>query len=572
MSMKNWFKKNIANIILILILVIFWFFYWRTIMFLPLFWDATIHWYHANIILDKWWNFLEADYPWLYYYIVNVLWVIIWEKAYNLIVFIWVFLILIYSYLLSYKITNNKLIAIFILLIIWFSSKLIFYSARLYQEILITALFLISFYYLFLILNENKKGYLYLLAFFIWVTLSIKQQGLLILYVSTCLFFLIWFVFKKNNFKEVIIVFLIPLIIWIGFYWVLFHNKWRIIIWNEDYKVLNIINYFWQKFFDYNWNDYKLNNFEYAYNYDKLVKNKDIKKIATSELEEKLLNIQNEYYNTWTQNAQNRQTRFSDIFKDLDKFNNAHNFFISFFWYSWYKNIEFLVFILLIWSLTYIIFNKNIIKKYKYILLFLIIFLWINYFLFQRNTDQARYHLFIPFYLLFLLSLFLNLIYKKNIYLFINSTVIFILLMLISVPFYEQNRWTIRSQIYSPSVGWIPSIIETWNWMKNNITDEIFFQMCWNETSYYSEKKWVWDWRIYFLDEENIVNYFKNNNIKYFVLFNSQLTQDDNWKNLCKIPIGFIDKLNNIWDRIYTSSYDDIYVYKINYKNGNTSN
>jgi len=540
-------------------------------MFLPLFWDATIHWQHARIIMEQWWQFVEADYPPLYYYIVNILSIFFWEKAYNLLVYISTLLIIIYSYLLTIKISNKKQIWILIMIIVWFSSKLIFYSARLYQEIFITTLFLISFYYLYIIIKKHNQKIFYLLIFIIGVTLSVKQQWLFILYPSILIFYFILLFFKKTTLKNFVMILLIPLIIWVWAYWVLFHNKWMIIIWNEDFKVLNIVNYFWQTIFNYNWKKYNLKTLDDAINYSEKIDNNKLNKNIQSgnQINQKLEEIKNKQYSKWTQRAEKRHITFFDIFKDYDKFNWANSLYSFSYWYKWYNWIYNLLFIFLIWWLL-IFFIKHF-KKDKtnfYLLTYLVIFLSINYYLFQRNTDQSRYHLFIPFYILIFIIYFLDFILKKQKLVYLIITITLISLISTSIIFFEKNRWAVRWQIYAPSKWWIYSIIETWKWMSNNLPKNIeYFQMCWNELSYYAHRKNIWDWRIYFLNNKDIINYFNTNNLQYFVLFNSQLVNDSQWNGLCKIPKSFTEKLHLNFTPIFISNKKDITVYKLNTNN-----
>lgn len=534
MNMKNWFKDNIYNIIIVLLLIIFWIFYWRTVMYLPLFWDATIHWFYTKTILFHWWEKLTADYPPLYYYIVWDLWQFFGEKGYNLLVYISIFLILIYSYLLSYKITNNKQIWIFIMIIVWFSSKLIFYSARLYQEILITALFLISFYYLYLIIKKHNQKLFYLLVFLIWITLSVKQQWLFILYPSILFFYFILLLIKKTTLKNFIITLLIPLIIWVWAYWVLFHTKWRIIPWSEEFKIIRLTNYYWQKIFKYKW---KVKNIKW---------NKE----------------KEEIYNQINKKSIERKTNMKDIFLNFNKsynqiwiyinnFRNIKN--INIFWYIFY------IFIIIWFILSY--------KKNKRIFLFLLIFTFINLILFIKNNDQLRYHLFLSFiFFIYLNSIVLNYIFnkklKKTIYILLSIFII-INIWMINYSIWNLSYWLNKSQLYAPSIWWVLSTKEAWIFLNKKLKqNEIFFVNWWNELKYYSNRGYIWNSEV--MIKWNFEEYFNklDNNVKYIVILKSQILNNkiDNWTKVSK---EFYDYVSSEYEKVFETKSKDIYIYSI---------
>ena len=68
-----------------------------------------------------------------------------------------------------------------------------------------------------------------------------------------------------------------------------------IIIWNEDFKVLNIVNYFWQTIFNYNWKKYNLKTLDDAINYSEKIDNNKLNKNIQSgnQINQKLEEIKN---------------------------------------------------------------------------------------------------------------------------------------------------------------------------------------------------------------------------------------------------------------------------------------
>ena len=113
---------------------------------------------------------------------------------------------------------------------------------------------------------------------------------------------------------------------------------------------------------------------------------------------------------------------------------------------------------------------------------------------FFRNTDQARYHLFIPFFLVPFSGVFIRQIVLKH-----KKLAIFLIFFcLISTATITYNRLLIaqrgalKTQIYSSSVGGVLSVKESGEWLANNVQkDAVILHSCGNELAYYSGLQYV---------------------------------------------------------------------------------
>ena len=46
-------------------------------------------------------------------------------------------------------------------------------------------------------------------------------------------------------------------------------------------------------------------------------------------------------------------------------------------------------------------------------------------------------------------------------------------------------------------------------------------------------------------------------------MYDSLIVKDENWKNLCWVPLSFDAKVRKLFPKVYTSPYGDIHVYDI---------
>lgn len=563
-------REFYKTILLILLVLFFSIFYWETVMSLPLFGDATIHGYQANILRDKNWSSLTAEYPSLYYFAMSVVYSQIGEIGYNLLIYVGFILLLISTFLLVKEFTKNYYLALLSLVLVACSPKIIFYSARMYQEVLISAFFIFVIYLLFKFLRVKSNKIFAILILFLGITISFKQQGLFILYPSIVFLFIVELIRKKVAFVQLLLIILIPLFIALPFYGVLFHTKGELQPGSGEFKPLKIVNNIGQSVFMYKENIAQNSNTKI----DNSILNKpttnlqnDIENNKLS-LDSKLIMIEKSHLSLGSTRAENRHLWPTEIFTNFDKFNQANNLYTSTQGEDLESKVPMLItFTLLIFGFLYCLFN---LKSYSSLIIFSLAFLTINYLAFMRNTDQQRYHMYLPIFLLVFVFIFFNIILKKTkIKKILSLITIFTLLIMIYIPLLTSriviNKSWANSQLYSSSVGGIQSVAEMGKWLNiNSDNNTIIGQQCGNETQYYSNRIIKGDWRIYFLDEVSLIEYFKEKNIKYYIIFDSQLVNDNDWHSLCWVPYSFNEKLKRNYKLVYETKAKDIRIYETN--------
>jgi len=496
----------------------------------------------------------------------------------NSIIFLGVFLIAFSVFLLFKELTDRTSIALLSVIIVLASPKVIFYSSRLYMEILLSGLFVFTIFFLVRFVKTKSAKNLTLLAIFTAITASIKQQGLFILFPSILLFLFCFFIIDKRrrdkekiqnklSIKHIVIYFLIFLLSISPAYFVLFHNYGRITESSlEDFKIINLINRIGRE----------------ISGYKKPVENIEFNEKWSQRLKE----IRKEYYSTGVTRAEARHIYPLDPLTSWNGFIKTNSLYLENFrggppTKGLANLINFLMLSGLILFVLNIIFKNKILKfKYRdlqiYFLIFLLIFLVINYILFLRSSDQMRYHLFIPiifsvFPAIGIYSLISLFILRNNFSIYIRIIGIFLILVILITPLiifaYEdatsQKGWY-KSQLYRESIGGIASVQEAGNWLNNHTNEnDLIWQTCGSELLYYSERNVTGDFCFYFLNESELREIFKDQNIKYIVIFDSQIVLDEKWENLCWMPESFAEKIRKIYPEVYKTSFNDIRIYKV---------
>lgn len=563
-------KKQLINnkffrfLILTALIVSFLIPYSKLILDLPLYGDATIH---ANIsksmiengVLNTW-----TSYPPLYNFFQITFYKIFGEIGFNILVILSLALLAISVYLFSYVLTKKFYLGIISIIILFASPKIAYYYSRMYMEILLSAFLIITIYFFVKFLKKPSYINISLIAFFCAITASIKQQGLFILFPS--LLIILFVIYIKNRRKEkkylyFILLFVLIFIIFISpFYLILFHASGKIIIGNEGYAIIKTINTIGKNIANYD---------------DSPSEYLD----ADNKWKDKISEIRKDKFSTAYSRAEDRHIFPMDVFTSWDKFNSIHSLHFSEYRGHKAKYLGIIMQTLLI--LGIIIFIVKIIKtKYnnrsriRLFGLFLIIFLLNNYIIFQKNTDQERYHLFISIIFIFFVVLSLNTILSifKNIK--ISSQYLFLTPIIFLLSFNGMYNFTNNNvskyynnsnlQIYSSSLGGINSIIETGDWInKNTNSNDRIFQSCGNELEYYSRRNVTGNWAYYFLDTNDFKEILIDYGVNYIVIYQSQVVSNESWKHICWIPKSFKDKVDNQFRLIYSSSTNDIFVYSL---------
>jgi len=575
MRLWNSIRNYKEILIFLLILLLFTPFYIDMILSLPLFGDATIHGSVTKSLINNGIQQTPTAYPLLYNEYQAILYSFFNEIGMNIIVVVGLVFIFISIFLLVKEVTGKSSVGFLSMIIVSASSKLIYYSARMYMEILLSAFIIFTIYLLMRYVKTRSMTDLILLALFTGITASIKQQGLFILFISILLLFLLNSAmniktFNKNGFiqsiRHITIFLLIFGMIISPFYFLLYHNNGKIIPGNEDYKIIQWTNQIGQKICDY----------------QKPLPYNEFDEIFTQRIQE----IKSEKQPVGAILSESRHIRSSDVLTSHETFYKLHGLYLEKFkWGSTSKVLSKIMEFTIYFGMILFILNiflKNKVLFFgnwpiqKQMFLFLLIFLPINYFLFERNTDQLRYHLFIAiiFSVFTAISIYFicnSIITRQKIYKPIRIISVIIILIYLLVPLItlvyqdsEINKRYYRSQIYSSSKGGIASIQEVGTWI-NEYTNEndLIWQNCGNELKYYSERKVTGGYYYYFLNQSELFEFFPDRGIKYIVIYDSQIVPDKKWTNLCWVPKSFVNNITDLYPIAYTSSYDDINVYYV---------
>jgi len=575
----SFFKKNIFFfLIFFLILLSFGWFYFDMIFSLPLFGDATMHGKTTKDILQKGVLNVSSPLPLTYCIFQGILFSIFGEKGMNSIVFLGVLLIAFSVFLMTRELINKNSIALFVTIITLTSPKIIFYSARMYMEILISGFFIFTVFFLIKFIKKKEDKTLFFLAFFTSITASLKQQGLFILFPSILFFLSLLLVinfikkFKKTNdfdskllLKQIILFFFVFILLTFPSYFVLFHNRGKILKEEESFRVIKVINRIGQKIASY---EEPKEEFEFNKKWEFRIKS-----------------IARQYYFQAVTRAEKRHIWPWEPFTSWKKFVKANGLYLEKFWGGSTKK-ELANFINYLMVFGFILFVLNIIFRDKilklenknlqfYFLVFLLIFLTINYFLFLKNTDQMRYHLFVPILLsifsgiggFFFYQSILGKIRIKYLKLFFLFLIVILFMYSLIALLYKDTKWNkrwYRAQLYGPSKGGIASVREAGKWLKEHTKDyESVWQNCGNELAYYSERNVHGAPWYYFLEEFELRKIFKDRGDKYIVIFDSQVVPDEKWTNYCWVPESFVKKIQKIYPLVFQTSFGDIKVYKV---------
>ena len=129
----------------------------------------------------------------------------------------------------------------------------------------------------------------------------------------------------------------------------------------------------------------------------------------------------------------------------------------------------------------------------------------------------------------------------------------------------REERELENRQCYHESIGGMASIEDVGFWIEENTEEtERLFGTSIYEWTYYTDRE-VWqDFRIYFLDEDRIHYYLTDVwDIKYILVRENQIIDDHFWNHLEYYPQTFYDRIKDNYELVYTSSYEDIWVYSV---------
>ncbi len=533
--------------------------YYQTIMSLALFGDATMHAHRTKLLLEQGLFAVNFKFPHLYNFIQAGLFLLMGEKGLNFIVFIGVVLIVVAIYLLVEVITSNKLTGFIAVLLVLSSPKLMYYSSRMYMEILLSGFVVLSIWALVRYFKSSNLKNVILLSLLVSISALIKQQGLFILFPSVLGTLLIYAVVEKIQsratiFKHILVFILINIFLMCSGYYFVFRSSGEIIPGSKEYLLIRVVNEIGRK----------VSGFREPEELH-----------LESELESSLKEKWKEMTPKASTLAEKRHIKPTDPLTSWEDFIKTNSMYVpnlgSRHISKSFANTMSLMLIFCFFIYLRRIIGKNIDLSQKMFFVFICIFIINNYVLFAKNTDQMRYHLFLPIILTAFSSygakFFIDLI-PKNKFKSATYALLFVLVflkagMLLSTSAVHNSNWN-KTQIYKPSIGGTASIIEAGEWLNDAETEDSYiWHSCGNELRYYSRKQFIGDFFAYFASEDELREYLDQMHVSYVVIYDSQVVPDTDWRNYCWLPESFAKLVGDIYPAVFVSTQNDIYIYKV---------
>jgi hypothetical protein len=510
---------------------------------LPFFGDAALHAYIAKN-LGK--NEATAGilYPPTYAALSRMWFTFFGEQGLKFNVIIGLALLFFGMYFIVTDITNNTLAGVLAAVLTLGSPKILFYSARMYMEIFLSGIILLTVYFLVRYVNTKSTKQLILLALFTGFTAALKQQGLVLL--APAVFLTILLTAYRKQRQHILIFAAILIAILIIPYGIMYHNSGTSLSVFKYWSATNAVDNFIAKLAGY--------------------KEPQIDQI----INEKIETVRNQYYTLGGQRAESRHITPLDPFVSRTKFMEVHSAYHDFwqtrtppFFITTYQ----IALVIGIFLTIANIFTKNRLLELKapaWIIVFLIIFLILNYGSFILNNDQTRYHVFISVLMIFFVAQILNLDKTKN-----KLISLLIIMFVVIISLYSayadaglNTRWK-NSQLYAPSYGGIESVKTTGEWLANNTKkDENIWTPCSTELVYYTNRRIIDGWELMFFSTDDLHYYLSQNNITYLVLLKTHLSRGE-WNHYCYATGEFFNKIKESYPVVYIPPQHDIFVFDV---------
>ncbi len=197
-------------------------------------------------------------------------------------------------------------------------------------------------------------------------------------------------------------------------------------------------------------------------------------------------------------------------------------------------------------------------------------FLLANYAAFESNNDQLRYHLYIPYVLAFVLPLACVEIFRR----FAAGSRTRVPGLRCGLTLRVRNAILAGSHSVQLGVRWHTGLrTESW-WdkvrrggisiCKRNLTPSgSFFAIPDTELAFYADRKSEFDYRLYFLSEDDLKSVFQDMGVSYIVIPDSATLPDATWNHVGKAPISFVEKVSQLYSKVFTTKAGDILVYRV---------
>ena len=209
-------------------------------------------------------------------------------------------------------------------------------------------------------------------------------------------------------------------------------------------------------------------------------------------------------------------------------------------------------------------------SRRKPILWYLALFLALNYVAFLRNNDQERYHLYLAFMLTFLIPF--GIVGWREAWPRLSGAAtaagvgLLVTCAFVAVVAFPQRVRLVQGvaaqQAYAPSKGGSASVQEVGAWLGQHLDDDgQFYAVPANEFAYYAQRRGIFDYRLYFLPPDQLAAVIRDMNVRYIVIADSAIQADNQWDNVVKMPASFASNIGQLYPAVYVSSKRDIVVY-----------
>lgn len=548
-AVARYLRANLQLIVLTAMMAIFGIWYGRPMIGMPPFGDAATHARISRSMLEHGPWGTTSDYPPLYHGIGAVALWMGGEQAFVFITLASVLALGVAVYFFAFEATASRWVATTAALIAFASPKAAYYAGRLYMEIPLAALVVVSMTFMHRYLRLRKRRDVLLAASFIGLSCLLKQQGLLLL-GSAALFLIAeagWRRLRgqegaRRAFRYALMfcglagVLVIPAVLW------MLHSTGRVFP-DSDYTetpnriAARIVGY------------QEPAASQRAESWDAYL---ETRFVSSGEATRGFSRAEGRHI--WPQDVLTP----SGFLKANSPYMRGGRLFGA----TW--NLLFGVLLAggtLAWMWR---------PRSRAFVVFFPLFLATNYVTFFRNNDQQRYHLYLAFLFAFTIPFVVDVGLRRfgRLALTIGALALIGAIVVYGRSYFpSQMRANGRydtTQAYTPSVGGIASVKEASNYLNAHMNeDERYFAVPPTEFDYYSDRTGMIDYRIYFLDPTLIARFFDEQHIRFIVIPASTVRPDSQWTHVLWTPSSFNRKIAAMYPLAFRTSKGDISVYGV---------